>query len=256
MKVGFIGLGTMGASMALNVAHEGRLRDDRARPAARSGAGRTSKARRGVGGFGARGGGGERRRVHVAAGPEGGRRRWPRSCSPACARAPRGSISRPTRRRWCGSSHARFAREGHRDAGRAGERRARGREERQARAVGGRRPAVFDKHKAVLDAIGDQAVYIGPIGAGTIAKLVHNCAGYAMLAALAEVFTMGVKAGVEPARAVGGGAPGRVRPQARVRPAGRAVPARASSTRPPSRSSSRTRTSRSPPSSAASSACR
>jgi 3-hydroxyisobutyrate dehydrogenase len=58
--------------------------------------------------------------------------------------------------------------------------------------------AAFDKHKAVLDAIGDQAVYIGPVGAGTIAKLVHNCAGYAVLAVMSEVFTMGVKAGVEP----------------------------------------------------------
>ena len=58
--------------------------------------------------------------------------------------------------------------------------------------------AAFDKHKAVLDAIGDQAVYIGPVGAGTIAKLVHNCAGYSLLAVMAEVFTMGVKAGVEP----------------------------------------------------------
>jgi 3-hydroxyisobutyrate dehydrogenase len=58
--------------------------------------------------------------------------------------------------------------------------------------------AVFDGHKAVLDAIGDQAIYIGPIGAGSVAKLVHNCAGYAIQTALAEVFTMGVKAGVEP----------------------------------------------------------
>ncbi len=58
--------------------------------------------------------------------------------------------------------------------------------------------AVFDRHKLVLDAIGDQAMYVGPIGAGTVAKLVHNTAGYAILAALAEVFTLGVKAGVEP----------------------------------------------------------
>ncbi len=58
--------------------------------------------------------------------------------------------------------------------------------------------AAFDKHKAVLDAIGDQAVYIGPVGAGTVAKLVHNCAGYSILAVLAEVMTLGVKAGVEP----------------------------------------------------------
>jgi 3-hydroxyisobutyrate dehydrogenase len=58
--------------------------------------------------------------------------------------------------------------------------------------------AAFKKHKRLLDAIGDQASYIGPIGAGSVAKLVHNCAGYAIQTALAEVFTMGVKAGVEP----------------------------------------------------------
>jgi 3-hydroxyisobutyrate dehydrogenase-like beta-hydroxyacid dehydrogenase len=63
--------------------------------------------------------------------------------------------------------------------------------------VGGDR-AVFDKYRHVLDSIGDQVIYIGPIGAGSVAKLVHNCAGYAIQTALAEVFTMGVKAGVEP----------------------------------------------------------
>jgi len=57
---------------------------------------------------------------------------------------------------------------------------------------------VFKRYKAVLDAIGDQARYVGPIGAGSVAKLVHNCAGYAIQTALAEVFTLGVKAGVEP----------------------------------------------------------
>src|SRR5512134_2613059 len=63
--------------------------------------------------------------------------------------------------------------------------------------VGGDR-AVFDKYRHVLNAIGDQVIYIGPIGAGSVAKLVHNCAGYAIQTALAEVFTLGVKAGVEP----------------------------------------------------------
>jgi len=63
--------------------------------------------------------------------------------------------------------------------------------------IGGDR-AVFDRCKHVLDAIGDQVIYIGPIGAGSVAKLVHNMAGYAIQAALAEVFTMGVKAGVDP----------------------------------------------------------
>ncbi len=63
--------------------------------------------------------------------------------------------------------------------------------------VGGER-AVFEQHKAALDAIGDQARYIGPIGSATVAKLVHNMSGYAIVCALAETFAMGVKAGVEP----------------------------------------------------------
>jgi len=74
--------------------------------------------------------------------------------------------------------------------------------------------AVFTKYKPVLDAIGDQPMYVGPIGAGSVTKLVHNCAGYAVQTALAEVFTLGVKAGVEPLalwEAVRMGATGRQR---------------------------------------------
>jgi 3-hydroxyisobutyrate dehydrogenase len=57
---------------------------------------------------------------------------------------------------------------------------------------------VFEKWHPVLATIGDQARYIGPIGAGSVAKLVHNCYGYIATAAAAEVFSMGVKAGIEP----------------------------------------------------------
>jgi 3-hydroxyisobutyrate dehydrogenase-like beta-hydroxyacid dehydrogenase len=63
--------------------------------------------------------------------------------------------------------------------------------------VGGDK-AMFDKHKPVLDAMGDRAAYIGPIGTATVAKLVHNMSGYAITCALAETFTMGVKAGMDP----------------------------------------------------------
>lgn len=63
--------------------------------------------------------------------------------------------------------------------------------------VGGDR-AVYEQYKTVLDAIGDKPYYVGPIGAGAIAKLVHNCSGYILQTALAETFTMGVKAGVDP----------------------------------------------------------
>ena len=77
--------------------------------------------------------------------------------------------------------------------------------------VGGDR-AVFDRCKPVLDTMGDQVLYVGPIGSGAIAKLVHNCTGYIITCGLAEVFTMGVKAGVEPLalwQAVRQGAAGR-----------------------------------------------
>jgi 3-hydroxyisobutyrate dehydrogenase len=73
---------------------------------------------------------------------------------------------------------------------------------------------VFNTHKPVLDSIGDQVVHVGPIGSGSIAKLVHNVTGYMMQCALAEAFTMGVKAGVEPLalwQAVRQGAAGRQR---------------------------------------------
>jgi 3-hydroxyisobutyrate dehydrogenase len=73
---------------------------------------------------------------------------------------------------------------------------------------------IFEHYKPVLDAIGDQALYVGPIGAGLIAKLVHNLCGYTIQAALAEAFTMGVKAGVDPLtlwQAVRQGAIGRQR---------------------------------------------
>ena len=84
--------------------------------------------------------------------------------------------------------------------------------------VGGDREA-FDRVGGVLDAIGDQILYVGEIGAGNIAKLVHNCASMTIRSAIAEVFTMGVKAGVEPGplwHAMRQGAIGRARTFDRV----------------------------------------
>ena len=96
----------------------------------------------------------------------------------------------------------------------AGQRRSERRQQRAAGDLGRRRQGGVRQYKAVLDAMGDAARYIGPIGAGSIAKLVHNAAGAAVSTALAEVFTMGVKAGVEPLplwEAIRQGAGGRAR---------------------------------------------
>jgi 3-hydroxyisobutyrate dehydrogenase len=74
--------------------------------------------------------------------------------------------------------------------------------------------AVFNKYLPILRTIGDQPFYVGPIGAATVAKLAHNIASFSVHAALAEVFTLGVKAGVEPLalfRALRQGATGRKR---------------------------------------------
>jgi 3-hydroxyisobutyrate dehydrogenase len=77
--------------------------------------------------------------------------------------------------------------------------------------VGGEK-AVYERYLPVLRAIGDQPLYVGPIGAGTVAKLAHNCASFSVQAALAEIFTLGVMGGVEPAalfRSLRQGATGR-----------------------------------------------
>lgn len=63
--------------------------------------------------------------------------------------------------------------------------------------VGGDKDS-YQRHEHVLRAIGDKASYVGPIGSGLVTKLVHNCASQTMQAALAEVFSFGVKAGAEP----------------------------------------------------------
>ena len=79
--------------------------------------------------------------------------------------------------------------------------------------VGGEE-TVFERHRPLLEAIGDRPRYVGPIGAASVAKLVHNCSHYAMNRVMAEVFTLGVKAGVEPLalwEAVREGAAGRAR---------------------------------------------
>lgn len=56
---------------------------------------------------------------------------------------------------------------------------------------------VFQQCKTVLDAVGDNVIYTGNIGSGSICKLMHNCIGYGLQTIIAECFTLGVKAGVE-----------------------------------------------------------
>lgn len=58
--------------------------------------------------------------------------------------------------------------------------------------------AVFARIRPVLGAIGDKVSYTGAIGSATITKLVHNLIFICTRTILAEGFTLGVKAGVSP----------------------------------------------------------
>ena len=61
--------------------------------------------------------------------------------------------------------------------------------------------ATYERVKPVLDLIGDKVSYVGPAGAGAVAKLVHNLISISTRMVVAEGLTLGVKAGVD-ARAV------------------------------------------------------
>jgi 3-hydroxyisobutyrate dehydrogenase len=58
--------------------------------------------------------------------------------------------------------------------------------------------AIYREVKGVLGAIGNNVGYMGAIGAGCIAKLVHNMISILSRSLIAEGFTLGVKAGVKP----------------------------------------------------------
>ncbi|MEA3156103.1 MAG: hypothetical protein QOK44_3692 [Betaproteobacteria bacterium] len=195
MKVGFIGLGTMGGSMALNVRKAGYelsvndLRRDTARPHLEAGAKWADSPRA----------------IAAAAdviftslpGPreaEAVGEELLNAMLPGSAWFDLSTNSPTVVRR----IHARFAAKGlpMLDAPVSGG--PHGAKARKLALLVGGDKAVFDRFRPVLDAIGDQILYIGAIGAGSVAKLVHNCAGYMIQTALAEVFTLGVKAGVDP----------------------------------------------------------
>jgi len=60
---------------------------------------------------------------------------------------------------------------------------------------------IYNRIRPALNGIGDKVSYVGAIGAGAVAKLVHNMIAICSMQVLAEAFTMGVKAGV-PAEAL------------------------------------------------------
>jgi 3-hydroxyisobutyrate dehydrogenase len=62
--------------------------------------------------------------------------------------------------------------------------------------VGGEKE-IFDRVTPILRAFGDQVLHAGPLGSGSICKLVHQMMNSTISQAIAEGLTLGVKAGVE-----------------------------------------------------------
>jgi 3-hydroxyisobutyrate dehydrogenase len=87
-----------------------------------------------------------------------------------------------------------------------------GAEEASLQIMVGSDPDVFDEIQPVLRGIGDKITYIGEVGAGEVAKLVHNQIALVVQQAVAEALTLGTKAGIQPEKlleAIRGGAYGR-----------------------------------------------
>ncbi len=56
---------------------------------------------------------------------------------------------------------------------------------------------IFQRAKPVLDAFGDQVIHAGPLGSGSICKLVHQMINSTISQAIAEGLSLGVKASVD-----------------------------------------------------------
>lgn len=63
-------------------------------------------------------------------------------------------------------------------------------------------PAVFERCRPVLEAIGETIVYVGPSGSGQVVKLCNQVAGALNLMAMAEAITLSRRAGVDPAKMI------------------------------------------------------
>jgi 3-hydroxyisobutyrate dehydrogenase len=72
-----------------------------------------------------------------------------------------------------------------------------GAQTRDLLTVVGGEPAAFERARPVLDAIAKRVMYAGGIGTGSIAKILHNSATFTLDLVMTECWTTGVKAGID-----------------------------------------------------------
>ena len=68
--------------------------------------------------------------------------------------------------------------------------------------MAGGEPAAFERARPLLDAVAMRVLYTGPIGSGSIAKIMHNSASFTLDLVMAECWTTGIKAGIDTATIV------------------------------------------------------
>jgi 3-hydroxyisobutyrate dehydrogenase len=68
--------------------------------------------------------------------------------------------------------------------------------------MAGGEPAAFERARLLLNAVAKRVIYTGSIGTGSIAKIMHNSASFTLDLVMAECWTTGVKAGIDAATIV------------------------------------------------------
>jgi 3-hydroxyisobutyrate dehydrogenase len=74
-----------------------------------------------------------------------------------------------------------------------------GAQARDLLVMAGGEAASFERARPLLEAIAKRVIHTGGIGTGSIAKIMHNSASFTLDSVMAECWTVGVKAGIEAA---------------------------------------------------------
>ena len=77
-----------------------------------------------------------------------------------------------------------------------------GAQTRDLLVMAGGEAAAFERARPLLEAVAKRVIHTGGIGTGSIAKIMHNSASFTLDSVMAECWTVGVKAGIDAATIV------------------------------------------------------
>jgi len=77
-----------------------------------------------------------------------------------------------------------------------------GAQTRDLLVMAGGEAAIFERARPLLETVAKRVIHTGGIGTGSIAKIMHNSASFTLDSVMAECWTVGVKAGIDAATIV------------------------------------------------------